>query len=198
MTTAVDVTKLLAEWRSGRPDALSRLLPTVYGELRTLARAKLAGERAGHTLQPTALVHEVYLRLVGGAQPHWTNRRQFFAVAARLMRSLLIDHARARAARKRGGAAPVVSLEDAGSMLQPGDGGPGPFAELIALDQALTKLAVFDARKCRTIQLRFLAGMTIDETAAALEVSTATVILDTRLARAWLHRELVQEAADDA
>lgn len=189
MGAAVDVTALLGEWRAGRPDALARLLPVVYGELRSLARRHLAGERPAHTLQPTALVHELYLRLARDDAPAWESRRQFFAVAGRLMRSLLIDHARARSALKRGGGVrPAVdrSREPAEVRAPAAE----QLADLVALDGALERLAAFDGRKSRTIQLRYLAGLTIDETAAALGVSTATVILDTRLARAWLHREL--------
>ncbi len=205
MSTTGEVTGWLQAWRTKGPEALEQLLPLVYGDMRTLARRQLASERAGHTLQPTDLVHEVYLRLASGGRPRWVNRRQFFAVATRLMRTLLIDHARARSATKRGGARCLVPL--ATTMTEPAAAGGAAdgslarqsvrrqiaadvLAELLALEDSLARLAAFDARKCKTIQLRYLAGMTIDETASTLGVSTATVILDTRLARAWLHRDL--------
>lgn len=197
MSTAIDVTRLLGEWQTnGREDALSELLPAVYGELRALARRHLAAERPGHTLQPTALVHEVYLRLAAEPARGWVSRRQFFAVVGRLMRSLLIDHARARRTLKRdGNAAAARRFLDRLPTRRSTPSAEG-LADLVALDEALAELAAVDERKCRTIQLRFLAGMTIDETAQALEVSTATVILDTRLARAWLHRALCRQVDD--
>lgn len=200
MDAAGEVTDWLRAWRMSDPEALERLLPLVYGDMRSLARRQLAGERASHTLQPTDLVHEVYLRLVSGGRPRWGNRRQFFSVATRLMRTLLIDHARARSAAKRGGTASTLPLTttpaaDSAASWESGlpvrsETGADALAELLTLENSLARLAAFDKRKCETIQLRYLAGMTIDETANVLGVSTATVILDTRLARAWLHRDL--------
>ena len=184
-----DLTRVLDEWRTGKGDALGELLPLVYDELRSLARRHMAGERKAHTLQPTALVHEVYLRLARNPGPAWDGRRQFFAAAARLMKSLLVDHARARAAVRRGGGAVQLDLESLGSCGEPA-APSGEATDLAALDEALARLARFDRRKSRIVLLRFLAGMTIEEVAEALGVSTATVIIDTRLARAWLCREL--------
>jgi RNA polymerase sigma factor (TIGR02999 family) len=187
-----EVTGLLAAWRAGDASALSRLMPLVYGELRRLAAHVLAGERTGHTLQATALVHEAYLRLAAGGAPRLGigDRAHFFAVAAQVMRRLLVDHARGRAAAKRGGGAALVPLTPGISAAVPGVTAGSAPEDLLALDAALTDLAALDGRKARAIELRYFAGSTIGETAAALEVSTATVILDLRLARAWLYRRL--------
>jgi RNA polymerase sigma-70 factor, ECF subfamily len=185
-----DVTSLLLAWREGDAEALARLMPLVYGELRRLAARSMAGERSDHTLQPTALVHEAFLRLAGGGPPCWQDRLHFFAVAAQLMRRLLVDHARGRRRAKRGSGARLLPLEAALDVGGPDGGSP---ADLLALDEALTGLAAFDPRKARVVELRFFGGLTIEETAGFLGVSTATVILEARLARAWLFRRMTRE-----
>ena len=179
-----NVTALLQAWQQGDANALERLLPLVYDELRRVARARLRGERPGHSLQATALVHEAYLRLVGegGASPH--TRAQLFAMAARLMREILVDHARKKKARKRGGGDTVIALDESA---------PAPTSspvDVLALDEALSDLATVDPRLCQVVELRFFAGLTIDETAEALKVSTATVERDWTVAKAWLHQRL--------
>jgi RNA polymerase sigma-70 factor (ECF subfamily) len=182
-----EVTTLLAAWREGDREALSRLMPLVYGELRRLAARSLEGERKDHTLQPTALVHEAFLRLAGGAVPRWQDRVHFFAVAAQVMRRLLVDHARARRTEKRGGGARPLPLEAALDIGSPEAGDP---ELLLALDAALVELAVHDPRKARIVELRFFGGLTIEETAEVLDLATSTVILEARLARAWLFRRI--------
>jgi RNA polymerase sigma factor (TIGR02999 family) len=181
---AQDVTELLHRWRSGDADALDRLLPLVYEELRRVASARLRQEHPGHTLQATALVHEAYLRLLGSRTTTPQNRTHLFAVAARLMREILVDHARRKAARKRGGSATMIALDE--SVAAPDIA----MIDLIALDEALTGLQALDPRLCRVVELRFFAGLNIDETAQALDVSTATVERDWTVARAWLHQRL--------
>jgi RNA polymerase sigma factor (TIGR02999 family) len=178
-----DVTSLLQQWRAGDGEALERLLPLVYGELRLVARARLRDEREGHTLQPTALVHEAYVRLVGGTVPP-QNRAHLFAMAARLMRQILVDHARKKAARKRGGTATVLTLDE--SIPAPGIA----TVDLLALDEALTELHAFDSRLCRVVELKFFAGLNIEEMAQALDVSAATIERDWTIARVWLHQRL--------
>jgi RNA polymerase sigma-70 factor (ECF subfamily) len=162
-------------------------MPLVYGELRRLAARSLEGERKDHTLQPTALVHEAFLRLAGGAVPRWQDRVHFFAVAAQVMRRLLVDHARARRTEKRGGGARPLPLEAALDIGSPEAGDP---ELLLALDAALVELAVHDPRKARIVELRFFGGLTIEETAEVLDLATSTVILEARLARAWLFRRI--------
>ena len=179
-----DVTGLLQQWRAGNADALEQLLPIVYEELRRVARARLRQERPGHTLQATALVHEAYLRLIGSGNPRPQNRTHLFAVAARLMREILVDHARRRAARKRGGSATMIALDQ--SVAAP----EVAMIDLLALDEALTELHALDARLCRVVELKFFAGLNIDETAEALQVSTATVERDWTVSKAWLHQRL--------
>lgn len=185
-----DVTSLLLAWREGDAEALAQLMPLVYSELRRLAARSMAGERNDHTLQPTALVHEAFLRLAGGGPPRWQDRLHFFAVAAQLMRRLLVDHARGRRRAKRGSGARLLPLEAALGVGGPDRKSP---ADLLALDEALTDLAAFDPRKARVVELRFFGGLTIEETAEILGVSTATVILEARLARAWLFRRMTRE-----
>ncbi len=180
-----DVTELLRAWHRGESGALDRLLPLVYSELRRVARARLRHERPGHTLQATALVHEAYVRLVGGRGPAPQNRAQLFAIAARLMREILVDHARRKAASKRGGSVSLVGLDESIEA-------PIAPVDILALDRALTELHARDPRLCRVVELRFFAGLTIDETADALEVSTATVERDWTVSRAWLHQRLSQ------
>ena len=180
-----DVTGLLLSWRQGDAAALDRLVPLVYDELRRVARRHLQRELPGHSLQATALVHEVYLRLVDVDQLTLKNRTHFFAVAAKLMRQILVDHARRQRADKRGGGATMVSLEDASPAAQP------PSVDVLALDQALEALSAIDARQGSVVELRFFAGLDIDETAEALAISTATVEREWALAKAWLHRRLM-------
>jgi RNA polymerase sigma factor (TIGR02999 family) len=192
---AEDVTGLLLAWRQGDPAALPRLMPLIYGELRRLAARFMAAERSDHTLEPTALVHEAYLRLAGGSTPSWQDRAHFFAVAAQLMRRLLVDHARARRRAKRGSGARVLPLDAAAGVGAPDGGSP---VDLLALDRSLTDLAGFDDRKARIVELRFFGGLTIAETAEVLGVSTATVILEARLARAWLFLRIAPEGAPRA
>jgi RNA polymerase sigma-70 factor (ECF subfamily) len=179
------VTRLLLDWGRGDKAALDELMPIVYQELRQLASGYLRSEKRGHTLQPTALIHEAYLRLVDQNTPEWESRTHFFAVAARLMRQILVDHARTRVAAKRGGGQQKISLDDAPTISTRDDA-----AELLALDEALKKLASFDERKCRVIEMRSFGGMSVEETARALGVSEPTVKRETRLAQSWLRREL--------
>jgi RNA polymerase sigma factor (TIGR02999 family) len=160
------------------------LLPLVYDELRRLAARYMKHERSGHTLQATALVNEVYLRLIEVQQVRWQNRAHFFAMAARLMRRILVDAARARGAHKRGGGAPMLSLDEALVVSQE------PGNDLVALDEALTALAAVDARKSQVVEMRFFGGLSIDETAEALHVSRDTVKRDWKMAKLWLLREL--------
>jgi RNA polymerase sigma factor (TIGR02999 family) len=176
-----EVTHWLDRWRDGDRGALASLTPLVYAELHRLASRALARERPDHTLQPTALVHEAFLRLQGGRPASCRDRLHFFTLAARLMRHILVDHARALKAVRRGAGAVQISLERAGELAA----GEGP-ADLVALDDALDELAAHDSRKARVVELRFFGGLSVEETAAALGVSAPTVILDTRLARAFL------------
>jgi RNA polymerase sigma-70 factor, ECF subfamily len=170
------------EWANGNEQALDRLIPLVYKELRRLAAGCLRRDRPDHTLQPTALVHEAYLRLVDQRNPSWRNRSHFFAVAAHLMREILVDYARRRNAGKR--ARHDVALEEAVNL-------PGKRrADLVELDSALKGLEKIDRRKCTAIELRYFAGFSVDETARALEVSAVTVRRDLRMAEAWLHNEM--------
>ena len=174
-----DLTLLLTQWAKGDQQALEELTPLVYKELRQLAASQLRRERKSHTLQPTALVHEAYLRLVDQKKPNWQNRSHFFGVAARLMRQILVDHARRRHAGKR--AALRVSLSDAeGIGLERG-------RDLLALDQGLRNLEKLDPRKCKAVELRYFCGLSHDEIAEALNVSPITVRRDLRMAEAWLH-----------
>ena len=181
------ITELLAAWAAGDPRAADRLLPAVYDELRRQAARAMGRESDGNTLQPTALVHEAYLRLVDQRAP-WHNRAQFFGVAAQAMRRVLVDHARARHAAKRGGGAPRITLDDAAAE-QPGASDDSA-ADVLALHDALTRLAAMDPDQARLVELRYFAGLTIEETAAALGSSPATVKREWAVARAWLHREL--------
>jgi RNA polymerase sigma factor (TIGR02999 family) len=178
------VTRLLRDWRSGDPAALERLLPLLYDELRRLARAQLAGERRDHTLQPTALVHEAYLRLAGYAGVDWQSRAHFLALAATTMRRILVSHARQRLASKRGGGRLTVTLGEQAAVAAERN------TDLMALDEALTELARLDPRQGRVVELRYFAGLTIEETAAVVEVSPATVKNDWKMARAWLFNRL--------
>jgi RNA polymerase sigma factor (TIGR02999 family) len=179
------VTRLLAEWQEGQQDALDRLMPLVYGELRAIAARHLSHEQAAHTLQSTALVHEAYVRLVGQRSARWQNRAHFFAIAAQMMRRILVDHARGRDRLKRGGGATLLALED-GLV----SSGPDADVDLLALDHALTALAALDPRGARVVELRFFSGLTVEETAEVLGVSPGTVKRDWHTARAWLYREM--------
>jgi RNA polymerase sigma factor (TIGR02999 family) len=177
------VSALLLGWRQGDKAALDRLVPIVYDELRRVARARLKGER-GHPLQTTALVHEVYLRLVDLDRMTIHCRAQFFAVAARLMRQILVDHVRTRQANKRGGGVTMIGLDEASPATR------ASVVDVLILDEALHELASFDERVCRVVELKYFAGLNIDETAAALDVSAATVERDWAWAKAWLFQRL--------
>jgi RNA polymerase sigma-70 factor (ECF subfamily) len=179
-----DVTQLLADLQDGRPDSASQLIPFVYDELHRLAHRHMRHERPDHTLQATALVHEAYVRLVNQPQRTWQNRAHFIAVAAQVMRGILVDYARARGTSKRGSAPQRVPLDE-----------PLLFTEeqsddLVSLDEALERLALFDERQSRIVELRFFGGLTVDETAEVLGISAKTVKRDWSVARAWLHREV--------
>jgi RNA polymerase sigma factor (TIGR02999 family) len=178
-----EITALLHEWRRGNRKALDRLMPLVYYELRALARRHLRGERLGVTLQPTAVVHEAYLRLVG-ADVSWEDRAHFFGVASRLIRQVLVDHARARQAKKRGGEATLVDLTAADPSSSP------PPVDVLVLHQALDRLATVDATSERIVEMRYFGGLTVEETAHVLAISPATVKRDWDAARAWLLREM--------
>lgn len=179
-----EITALLVTWRQGDEQALARLLPIVYQELRKIADAYLHNERADHTLQPTALIHEVYLRLVDQSLPQWQNRAHFYGVAAQLMRQILVEHARGRAALKRGGGKQKFSLDESLVFSEE------KAAELVALDDALLALAKLDKRKVRIIEMRYFGGLSLEETAEALGLSITTISDEQRLARAWLRREM--------
>ncbi|MEX2271838.1 MAG: sigma-70 family RNA polymerase sigma factor [Vicinamibacterales bacterium] len=186
------ITDLLLQWGGGDHEALSRLMPLVYAELRRIARVQLRHEARGQTIQPTALVHEVYLRFVDQQRAGWQNRAQFFAVAAQLMRRVIVDHARARQAGKRGGSAVHVVLQDADEQSATEDARAEAThaADMLAIDAALDRLTAIDPEQARIIELRFFAGMTIEETAHVLKRSPRTVKREWRLAKAWLFREL--------
>lgn len=185
--SAPDVTQILQEVRDGDGDAPARLMPLVYDELRRLADHYLRQERPDHTLQPTALVHEAYLKLVDQTSVDWQNRAHFFGVSAQVMRQILVDHARRHRASKRGGLQQKLTLDEAIDYSQPLD------VDLVALDDALTALAQLDARQSKIVELRFFGGLTIEETAVALGISPATVKVDWGMAKAWLRREIRRE-----
>jgi len=179
-----EVTQLLNAWSAGDEEALEKLTPLVYRELHRAAQRYMAGERSGHTLQATALINEVYLRLVDAKRMDWQNRAHFFGVCAQLMRRILTDFARSRRYKKRGGGAAHMPLDEALVV------GSQPDRELVELDEALKKLALVDERKSRVVELRFFGGLDVRETAAVLNVSSETVMRDWRLAKVWLMREL--------
>lgn len=183
-----DVTTLLTDWRRGDRSALDELMPKVYEELRSLAAGYLRWERPDHTLRSTALVHEAYMRLVG-SNVDWENRKHFFGVAAQIVRRILVDHARAAATAKRGGGALLLSTNE--EVNPSSERAP----ELIALDDALTALAAIDARQARIVELRYFAGLTVEETAEVMAISAATVKREWAVAKAWLYRELAGTAA---
>ncbi len=197
------ITHLLCAWSAGDGAALDQLMPLVYGELRRLAQAHLRRERPGHTLQRTVLVHEAFLRLVNQRDVQWQGRSHFMGLASRLMRRILVDHARARLAVKRGDGAAHVSLEEAfGNAGEPDHDAEAALAaargegvDLVALDDALSRLEALDPQQAQVVELRFFGGLTVEETAEALGISTATVKREWAVARAWLHRAL-GEAGD--
>jgi RNA polymerase sigma factor (TIGR02999 family) len=186
MISQHEVTQVLTQLRQGDAQAAAKLLPLVYDELRRLAGQYMCAESDGHTLQPTALVHEAYLRLVSHADADWQNRAHFFAVAAQAMRNILVDHARSRRAAKRGGDRHKLPLDDAPDVSLERE------EYLLALDEALSKLAAFDPQQSRIVELRFFAGLTIEETAEVLRISPKTIQRDWIMARAWLHREVTK------
>jgi RNA polymerase sigma factor (TIGR02999 family) len=178
------ITEMLVAWRNGDPLAFESLAPIVERELHRLAKGYMARERPGHTLQATALVNEAYLRLIDASQVQWQNRAHFFAVSAQVMRRILVDFARSHQNLKHGGNARPVTLDEALIL------SPEPDANLVAVDEALNRLAELDARQSRVVELRFFGGLSLEETAEVLKVSVGTVRRDWTLARAWLHREL--------
>jgi RNA polymerase sigma factor (TIGR02999 family) len=183
-----EITRLLQAWGSGDESALDRLMPLVYNELHRLAHRYMAAEQPGQTLQTTAVVHEVYLRLIDANNIDWHDRAHFYAICARLMRRILIDFARSRNYQKRGGQFPHIELEEAATV------SAVVGSELLAVDEALKQLAKLDQRKSEVVELRFFGGLTVEEVAAALKVSPETVLRDWKLAKAWLLRELSHEA----
>ena len=182
--SSAEITRLLRAWGGGDQAAMEELVPLVYAELRRMAQRYLRRENPGNTLQPTALVHEAYLRLADVANMRWEDRAHFFAVSAQMMRRILVDAARARATGKRGGGAIHLNLNE--SI----DGMPDRGGELIALDDALNALAQLDPRKARVVEMRFFGGLSVEETAEVLKISAPSVLRDWKLARAWLMREL--------
>jgi RNA polymerase sigma factor (TIGR02999 family) len=182
------VTQLLLAWGGGDAAAFNELMPLVYAELRTLARRQMQRERSGHTLQATALVHEAYLRLIDQRQVHWQNRAQFFAVAAQVMRRVVVDYARKRRRIKRGGGTPHLSLDETALWT------PSQSPQVLELDEALYRLAAVDERKSRVVEMRYFGGLSVEEVAAVLGVSENTVISDWAVAKAWLRRELESQS----
>lgn len=178
------ISQLLHRWSDGDQEALEQLMPMVYSELRRMARRYMGQQPSGHTLQTTALIHEAYLRLVRQDEKRWESRAHFFGVAAQAMRHILVDYARARNARKRGGEERLVSLEEAAIVSE------DRAAELVSLDDALAELATLSPRQSRVVELRYFGGLSVTETAEVLKVSSDTVTRDWNHARAWLHREL--------
>ena len=190
-TSSADMSQLLRAWSDGDRSALDRLTPLVYKELRRLAQRYMRGERAGHSLQTTALVNEAYMRLVDYKRMQWQNRAHFFAVSAQLMRRILVEHAR-RHNLKRGGAVQHVSLEQAAAV------GGERAADMVALDDAMNALSRIDPRKVQVVEMRFFGGLSVDETAEVLKVSSVTVMRDWSTAKAWLYREMTSGAAGEA
>jgi RNA polymerase sigma factor (TIGR02999 family) len=182
-----DVTQLLQDWSQGDLSALERLIPLVFDDLRQIASRLFQRESDGHTLQPTALVNEVYLRLVDQRKIHWQNRAQFFGVAAMLMRRILLDYAKGRQAAKRGSGAPKVQLDESIAVLEMRD------LDVVALDEALTELAEIDPRQGRIVEMRFFVGLSHEEIADLLEISVTTVKREWRMAKLWLYRELTRK-----
>jgi RNA polymerase sigma factor (TIGR02999 family) len=189
VTDSESITRLLSEWSNGDRAALDRLTPAVYHQLHTLARTYLLRNRGSHTLQPTAVISELYVRLIDQAAVQWNSRAHFFGIAARLMRQILVDHVRSQRAAKRGGNAMPVTLNDA-HALSPESRAP----DVLDLDRALSRLAEFDGRKSDIVEFRYFGGMTREEIASALGVSVGTVKRDLSLAEAWLRRELTRKS----
>lgn len=187
-----DLTQLLIDCSAGSQDAYRQLFPLVYEELRRLAHRHMRRERPGHTLQTTAVVHEAYLRLIDQKHVRWQNRAHFFAIAARMMRRILITHAQSHAYAKRGGGALKVSLDEAATLSRERAG------ELVALDEALTSLAAIDPRRSQVVELRFFGGLSNEEIAEVLETSANTVTRDWNVARAWLYREMGKVQGDES
>jgi RNA polymerase sigma factor (TIGR02999 family) len=182
-----EITRMLQEWSGGKQEALDALLPLVYAELRRQASRYLRRERPDHTLQTTALIHEAYMKLVDQREVNWQNRTHFFGIAARMMRRILVDYARERHRAKRGGIAEDLPLEAAALVVS-----EERSIDLVALDEALTRLAEFDERQARIVELRYFSGLTIEETAEVLRVSPATVKSDWNVAKAWLRHEITK------
>jgi len=191
MSSPETVTVLLQQWSDGNKDALDQLMPVVYGQLRKLAAYCLRGERPDHTMRATELVHEAYLKLIDSDIP-WQNRAHFYAVAAKVLRHILVDHARAHRREKRGGDAERIPLDEAVVV------GPEASAEVVGLDDALKRLAVNDERKSQIVELAFFGGMTHQEIAAVLKISDKTVQRELRVAKAWLYRELKADGEQSA
>ena len=185
-----EVTLLLSDWRSGNPGALEKLIPLVQPELHRLAHHYMSRERPGHTLQTTALINDAYVQLADNGHPQWQNRAHFFAAAAQLMRRIMVDHARQRQAQKRGGGAIHVTLDEAAAVTQT------RADELLALDEALEKLATFDERKAQVVEMRYFGGLTMEEIADVLKIHVNTVTRDWTAARAWLLASLSEEGMD--
>jgi len=190
--SAHELTQLLQAWSGGDERALEKLTPLVFEELRRIAHSYMAREGSGHTLQTTALVNEVYIRLAEAKELDWQNRSHFFAVCAKLMRRILVDFARSRRSLKRGGGAAEIPFDEAFIALG------APSSDLLSLDEALNRLAEFDPRKSQVVELRFFGGLNVEETAEVLKVSPETVLRDWRLAKAWLFRALTGESRDGA
>lgn len=182
-----EVTQLLLDWGRGDQSALDKLMPLVYGELRKMARQYLNKERPGHTLQTTDLIHETYLKLVDQRRVKWQNKAHFFGVSAQLMRRILVDSARRRKRAKRGGGVLALSLDERVLVSKP------PL-DIVAFDEALNRLAEIDGRKARVVELRFFGGLSVDETAEFLKVSSITIMRESKMAKAWLHRALSDES----
>ena len=187
-SSSQELTHFLLAWRQGEKEALNKLIPVIYEELRRIAHSYIHGERKGHTLQTTALVNEAYLRLLDCSRVNWQNRAHFLAVSAQLMRRILIDYARSRGYQKRGGAMERITLTESQIVSE------GRDPDLLELEDALQALAVVDARKCQVVELRFFGGLTAEETAEVLGVSPDTVLRDWKLARTWLAREMKKQA----
>jgi RNA polymerase sigma factor (TIGR02999 family) len=182
-----EISLILKDWSGGKRESADKLLSLVYDELRRIARQYLRKERADHTLQPTALVHEAYMKLIDISDVSWQDRAHFFAVASNVMRHILVDHARARAAEKRGGERERIALEDAVNLSDKAD------VDLLALDEAMRQLAEFDAQQSKIVELRFFGGLTIEETAHVIGISPATVKREWTMAKAWLFRRMKAE-----
>ncbi len=190
MSSQPDITRLLNEANTGNRASPDRLLPLVYAELRSIAERSLRGENPNHTLQPTALVNEAYLRLVDQHSVDWTNRAQFFGIASEMMRRILVNYAQARHAEKRGGYATHLALDEAVSFYNK------PDLDVLRLDETLTRLAVLDPRQSRIVELRFFGGLSIEKTAEVMELSPATLKREWRTAKAWLHSRLTNASPD--